>query len=75
MNTAIFKPISTIIAARRPAWTFTIEDDVVRINTMQFAVDWAIIDEICQNKNYKCMEVIMQSSMGQVVCIRYVGGT
>lgn len=75
MNTAIFKPISTLIAARRPAWTFTIEDNNLRINTMQFVLNWDIIDEILENKDFKCTEVIMHQAMGQVVCIAYVGGT
>lgn len=75
MNTAIFKPILTIIGTRRPNWTFVIEDNTLRIHTMQFVLQWDIIDEILQNEDYKCTEIIMHQAMGQVVCITYVGGT
>ena len=74
MNTAIFQPISKIIGARRPNWTITIEDNNLRINTMQFVLNWDIIDEMLQNKDFRCTEIIMHQAMGQVVCITYVGG-
>jgi len=75
MNTAIFKPIQQIIGTRRPHWTFVIEDETLRINTMQFVLKWDIIDEILRDENFKCTEIIMHQAMGQVVCITYVGGT
>ena len=75
MNEAIFRPIVKILEARRPSWTFVIEDNNVRIQTNQFVVNWDIIEEILENKDYKCTEVIMHQALGQVVCIAYLGGT
>ena len=74
MNTAVFQPIAKILAARRPTWTFIIEDDLLRINTMQFVVKWDIIDDILTNKDFKMEEVIMHQALGTVICISYHGG-
>ena len=74
MNEEIFGELSKIVMLRRPTWTFTIEDSLVRIAVGYFCVDWEIIDEILTLGNYNVEEVIMHSSLGQVVCIRYTGG-
>ena len=74
MNTSIFKPIQTIIGSRRPAWTFVIEDNLVRIQTGQFAVKWDIIEEIVANKDFRLEEVIMHQGLGIVICVSYNGG-
>ncbi len=75
MNTAIFQPVAKTLAARRPAWTFVIEDNLVRIQTNQFTVDWAIIEEITESSDYKIEEVTMHQALGVVISIRYLGGT
>lgn len=75
MNEAIFLPISKTIAARRPSWTFVIEDNIVRIQTQQFVVDWAIINEILENNCFEIKEVIMHQGLGIVITIAYNGGT
>lgn len=73
MNKPTFASMSKILAARRPAWTFVIEDDLVRIQTSQFAVQWDIIYEILENKDFKLEEVIMHNAVGIVICVRYIG--
>lgn len=65
--------MSKILAARRPAWTFVIEDNLVRIQTSQFVVQWDIIYEILENKEFKLEEVIMHNAVGIVICVRYIG--
>lgn len=75
MNNPMFLPMTKIMAARRPAWKFVIEDNLVRILTSQFAVEWPIIEEIVQSDKYRLEEVIMHQALGLVICIRYIGGT
>ncbi len=74
MNNPFFVKMQKIIAARRPGWTYTIEDTCVRVNTMQFAVNWSIITEIIETKDYKVNEVIMHQALGTVITIEYIGG-
>jgi len=74
MNEAIFLDLLKTIGARRPTWTYIIEDSLIRLYTQQFTVDWAIIDEITGNKNLQVVEVTSHSQAGQVISIRYIGG-
>lgn len=74
MNEEIFSPLVKVLQGRRPTWTFTIEDSLVRIATMYFAVNWEIIAEILEAGDYEVEEVIMHSALGQIICIRYKGG-
>ncbi len=74
MNEAIFQPIAKVLVARRPAWTFVIEDNLVRIQTGQFVVKWDIIDEILSKKDFKLDEVIMHQGLGLVITMLYTGG-
>lgn len=74
MNENLFLPISQILTGRRPQWSFIIEDTLIRINTMQFVVDWEIISEILDSGDFKLEEVISHSQLGLVICIRNVAG-
>lgn len=74
MNTPIFQSMAKILAARRPAWTFVIEDNTVRIQTGQVVVKWDIIEEILGNKDLRIEEVMMQQALGVVITITYVAG-
>ena len=75
MNDDFFINLLKILGTRRPSWTYVIEDTLIRVSTQYFAVDWEIIDEILQNKDYKVEQVLMHSLLGQVICIRYVAGS
>ena len=75
MREEIWKSLSKMISARRPAWKFILEDSLVRIMTGQFVVDWVIVDEIRElHKEYQVVEVISHNTFGIVICIRYIGG-
>ncbi len=74
MQTKIWEPLSKMVTARRPVWKFIIEDGLLRILTGQFVVDWGIIEEMTQNKNYQLTEIISHNTFGIVICIRYMGG-
>lgn len=75
MREEIWKPLSKMISARRPAWKFILEDSVVRIMSGQFIIDWAIMDEIMQkHKEYQVVEIISHNTFGIVISIRYIGG-
>lgn len=75
MKEEIWKPLSKMISARRPAWKFILEDSLVRIMTGQFVVDWTIVDEIKErHKEYQVVEVISHNTFGIVLSIRYIGG-
>ena len=67
MNT--FTEIRKITGVRRPTWTFIIEDDMIRIFTRQFVVDFAIFQEILDTKHFVINEIIMHKGLGIVVCI------
>ena len=71
----IFNQVAKVIGTRRPAWAFIIEDSLIRIMTKQFIVDWDIIDEILEDKDYKMEEVVMHQALGIVICIRNIKGT
>ena len=74
-NSAMFRPIIKILAARRPAWSLQIEDTLSRVITHQSVVDWAIFDEILADPNYQVVDIInTNSTLGLMVCIAYIGG-
>ena len=75
MNEEIFTPLMKILHTRRPTWTYTIEDSLIRISTLFFTVDWEIIDEILEAGEYEVQDVMMHTALGQVISIRYKGGT
>lgn len=74
MNEEIFAPMIKVLRGRRPTWQYLIEDTLIRVSTMYFAVNWQIIDEVLEAGDYEVEEVIMHSALGQVICIRYKGG-
>jgi len=75
LDNKIFDPIANIVKTRRPGWQFVVEDSLLRILTMQFIVDWGIIDEITQMDNgYEIVECVSHQQFGIVVSVRYVGG-
>jgi len=75
MDTKIFDPLSRVVAQRRPQWKFIIEDELVRILTSQFVVDWKIVVEmITTNTDYEIQDVTTHAQFGIVIAVRYVGG-
>lgn len=76
METKLFEDIAKKLTQRRPAWQFIIEDNVVRILTHQFQVNWSIITEILvEDKNMQVVEVTHHSQLGSVITMQSNLGT
>lgn len=73
MNTQLFQEIGKLIKSRRPAWQCIIEDEVLRILTHQFIVDWRIITEIIKI-GYTVDEVVSHGQFGVVITVRTMQG-
>lgn len=75
MNQTLFKEMGIKIQSRRPAWQFILEDNVIRILTHQFQVDWAIINEILDlDKTLILVEVTAHQAAGLVLTIKSIEG-
>ena len=59
--------IATFVHIRRPSWQFMAEDDLLRILTNQFVVDWNIITQIITNNNIELREVLSHAVHGIVI--------
>ena len=70
----MFNAVAKVIGVRRPAWSFIIEDSLVRIMTKQFIVDWEIIDEIIDSGDFKIQDVVTHRELGVVISIRSLAG-
>ena len=74
MNNPFFAKMCKLLASRRPSWGVIIEDEHIRIITNQMVVDWALIEEILEEKNLKMQEVMTHPTCGIVITITYNGG-
>lgn len=70
MNT--FAEIQKIVGQRRPGWAFIIEDDIIRILTRQFVVDFDIFQAIIDTGNFKIVDIITHRELGVVFSIHSI---
>ena len=71
MNTQLFVKEAKMLTARRPAWQFLLEDNIIRILTHQFQVEWSIITELLDaDKNLQVVEVTSHGTFGCVITLK-----
>jgi len=71
MDTQLFVKEGKLLNARRPTWQFLLEDNIIRILTHQFQVDWSIITEMLDaDKNLQLVEVTSHSTLGLVITLK-----
>lgn len=76
MDTQLFVNEAKLITARRPTWQFVLEDNILRILTHQFQIQFGIITEMLESdKNLEVIEITSHGSFGVVVTLRCNLGT